>query len=122
MSSAETFMSASVTNDYAIKGALQSVATFDFTPGYELDRLLKKDPELLKEFIKDPAAVAKREVGIILPKGWHMHFVNEKNEYMPPEGDALSQLAAGKSGKLWSRIEIRTAAGPGACVFCILCW
>jgi len=106
----------------AVKGALMSVSDFDFTPGYELDRRLKADPKLLAEFVKDPAGVAEREVGLVLPKGWHLHFITDKNEYRPPEGSAEAQLMAGHSKRPWSRVEIRTAVGPGCIACCGICW
>jgi hypothetical protein len=103
------------------QNALKVLSTFDFTPAYELDRRLKADTKLLAEFIKNPSAVAKREVGLVVPKGTHLHFVNEKNKYFPPEGDAVSQLVEGRSGKPWTRVEIRSAIGPGCVTLCILC-
>jgi len=105
----------------AVKATMQTLQDFDFTLGYELDRRLKANPDLLAEFAKNPAEVAKREVGIEPPPGFHMHFITENNEYIPPEGDALSQLQLGKDGKVWSRVEIRTAVGPGCFAFCGIC-
>ena len=84
------FTSGALVQSFAVKGALQALAGFDFTPGYELDRRLKADPKLLAEFVNDPEGVAKREVNLVVPNGWHMHFINDKNEYMPAEGDAVS--------------------------------
>ena len=82
---------------------------------------LKADEALLKEFIADPEGVAKREVGLVPPPGAHMHFINEKNEYFPPEADAIEQLQKGHSGNPWRRVEIRSAIGPGCYALCILC-
>jgi hypothetical protein len=118
---AKEIREAAALHNLAVKGSLHALTTFDFTPGYELDRRLKSDPKLLAEFKKNPAQVEKREVGLVVPDGWHSHFINENNEYFPPEGDAVSQLASGKSGKVWSRIEIRMAAGPGCYALCVLC-
>ena len=101
--------------------ALKTFAEFDFSPGYELDRRLKADPKLLEEFIADPAGVAKREVGLEAPPGAHMHFINENNEYFPPEGDAITQLEKGHSGEPWGRVEVRSAIGPGCYALCIGC-
>lgn len=94
---------------------------FDFTKGYELDCRLKADPNLLAEFVQNPPEVAKREVGLEPPPGFHMHFITENNEYMPAEGDALSQLELGRNGSLWSRVEIRIAVGPGCYAICFIC-
>ena len=109
------------TSNMRTLAALKVFAAFDFTPGYDLDKRLKADPKLLAEFIKDPAGVAKREVGLVAPPGAHMHFINEKNEYFPPEGDAISQLHKGHTGEPWGRVEVRTAIGPGCYALCIGC-
>jgi hypothetical protein len=87
---------------------------------FHLDRKLKSDAALLDEFKKDPIAVAKRE-GMTVSEGFHLHFVNEKNEYFPPENDAISQLQAGKKTPIWGRLEIRYAVGPGCVVECGSC-
>jgi hypothetical protein len=105
----------------AIKTGLELLQDFDFTKGYELDRRLKADPNLLAEFVQNPPEVAKREVGLEPPQGFHMHFINENNEYLPAEGDAISQLELGRDGSLWSRVEIRMAAGPGCYALCFIC-
>jgi hypothetical protein len=115
------FQSSALAQKFAVIGSLETLKDIDFTKGYEMDRRLKADTNLLAEFVKNPEEVAKREVGLEVPPGFHMHFVNEKNEYMPPEADALSQLSLGEDGRLWSRIEIRTAVGPGCYVFCGVC-
>ena len=105
----------------AVRSALSLLSNVDMTPCYELDRRLKSNPALLAEFVKDPVGVSQREVGFIVPPGAHAHFVNEKNEYFPPEGDAISQLSKGNSGVPWSRVEVRAAVGPGCYVLCIFC-
>ena len=105
----------------AVRSALQILGNFDMSPCYELDRRLKADKNLLAEFTKNPEGVAKREVGLVPPPGTHMHFINEKNEYFPPEGDAISQLTAGQHGNPWSRVEVRAAVGPGCYALCIVC-
>ena len=117
----EQFKSLTSAQNFAVRGALEVFRDVDFTKGYEMDRLLKDNPELLEEFVKDPEKVAKREVGLEPPKGFHMHFINENNEYMPPEGDSFSQIANGEDGKPWSRIEIRTGFGPLCYAFCGTC-
>jgi hypothetical protein len=103
------------------KQLMQKMAETDHTPLYELDRRVKANPALLKEFVKDPAGFAKREVGFVGTEGCHLHFVDEKNEYTPKEGDAVSQLIAGKHGHPWSRVEFRTAIGPGCFMECGVC-
>ena len=103
------------------KATLKMIAEHDFSPCYELDARCKANPELLKEFIADPAGVAKREVNYTAPEGFHMHFVDENNVYFPQEGDAISQLHKGQHGKVWQRIEVRTAAGPGCLINCGWC-
>jgi hypothetical protein len=105
----------------AVRSALQILSNFDMSPCYELDRRLKADKKLLAEFIDDPEGVAKREVGLVPPPGAHFHFINDKNEYFPPEGDAISQLIAGQHGNAWSRVEVRAAIGPGCVAACIVC-
>jgi hypothetical protein len=91
------------------------------TPAFHLDEKLKSTPALLEEFKKDPIGVARRE-GFTVPDGFHLHFVNEKNEYFPPEGDAISQLQKGKTRPVWGRVEIRYAVGPGCVAACGVCW
>jgi hypothetical protein len=86
------FRSLALAQSSAIKTGLEFLQDFDFTKGYELDRRLKADPNLLAEFVQNPTEVAKREVDLEPPPGFHMHFITENNEYMPAEGDALSQL------------------------------
>ena len=102
--------------------SMRTLMNFDFSPAFELDARLKANKELLQEFIQDPAAVAKREVGIVLPEGFHLHFIDQENKYHPAEGDALAQLQRGKDGKLWGRVEVRSAAGPGCIAACGICW
>lgn len=104
-----------------VVSALQVLSNVDMSPCYELDRRLKADKNLLAEFIGDPLGVAKREVGFVPPPDTHLHFVNERNEYFPPEGDAISQLAAGVHGNTWSRVEVRAAVGPGCIAMCQVC-
>jgi hypothetical protein len=101
--------------------SIDAIAKHDFAPCFELDAKCKADSNLLAEFIKDPAGVALREVGYTPPQGFHMHFVDKENNYFPQEGDAISQLASGEHGKIWTRIEIRTAAGPGCIINCGWC-
>lgn len=87
---------------------------------FRLDEKLKADPTLLEEFKKDPIAVAKRE-GFTVPEGFHLHFINENNEYFPPEGDAISQLQRGKTHPVWGRVEVRWAVGAGCIAGCGAC-
>jgi len=47
-----------------VQTALQTLQDYDFSLGYEMDRRLKADPDLLAEFAQNPAEVAKREVGL----------------------------------------------------------
>ena len=117
----QAFTSAVQIQSMAVKSALTLLSNIDMTPCYELDRRLKADAALLAEFIKDPAGISQREVGFVVPPGAHAHFVNDKNEYFPPEGDAISQLVKGSSGVPWSRVEVRAAVGPGCYVLCIFC-
>lgn len=86
---------------------------------FHLDRKLKASPDLLKQFIADPVGFAKLE-GMETEEGFHLHFINEKNEYFPPEGDALSQLEQKKT-PVWGRLEIRYAVGPGCIAACTGC-
>ena len=118
---AQAFQSLVKTQALSVKSALSILGGVDMTPCYELDKRLKADPALLAEFINDPVGISKREVGFIVPPEAHAHFVNEKNEYFPAEGDAIAQLMAGKSGNPWSRVEVRAAVGPGCYVLCIAC-
>jgi hypothetical protein len=118
---AENFAATSVALAAETKRFVSSILNLPIEKGYEMDRRLKADPNLLAEFIENPAEVSRREVGIEFPEGFHCHFVDENNVYYPPEGDALSQLSLGSDGRLWSRVEIRTAAGPGCYLFCGIC-
>jgi hypothetical protein len=117
----EEFQSRALAQQVAVKEMLGTITAINLAKGYEMDRRLKADPNLLAEFVKNPEEVAKREVGLEPPPGIHMHFINQNNEYMPPEGDALTQLSLGQDGRLWSRVEIRTAVGPGCYAFCGVC-
>jgi len=101
--------------------SLQAIAGHDFSPCFELDARCKADKNLLAEFIKDPEGIAKREVGYTPPAGFHLHFVDKDNNYFPSEGDPIKQLTSGEHGKIWTRIEVRTAAGPGCLVNCGWC-
>jgi hypothetical protein len=103
------------------KTAMTVLLSFDFTPAFELDARLKANKALLDEFIKNPAGVAKREVGMVVPAGFHLHFVDQENNYFPPEGDAVAQLQKGTGGKVWGRVEIRSAVGPGCVTLCGVC-
>ncbi|MFF0949367.1 hypothetical protein ACFYE9_17345 [Rhizobium leguminosarum] len=105
----------------SIKVALGDVAKINATPAFRLDEKLKADPALLEEFKKDPMGMAARE-GFVIPPGFHIHFINENNEYFPPEGDAISQLQRGKTLPVWGRVEIRFAVGPGCIAACGICW
>jgi hypothetical protein len=118
---AENFKESSVALAVQTKSFLSSMLTLPIEKGYEMGRRLKADPDLLAEFIKNPEEISKREVGIELPEGFRCYFVDEENLYHPPDGDALSQLSRGGDGRLWSRVEIRTAAGPGCYLFCVTC-
>jgi hypothetical protein len=100
---------------------LQAFAQIDVTPLYQLDMRLKSDKNLLDEFIADPAGVVQRETGIQAPAGTHFHFINNRNEYSPPEGGALDQLLQQPGGTAWSRVEVRAAVGPGCIAFCGVC-
>jgi hypothetical protein len=104
-----------------VKQGLQALAQIDMTPFYQFDMRLKSDKNLLEEFIADPVGVAERETGILAPAGTHMHFINNRNEYSPPEGGALDQLLSKPSGAVWSRVEVRAAVGPGCYAFCFVC-
>jgi hypothetical protein len=105
----------------SMKQALKIAADFDHRPLYELDRKLKANAALLEEFKADPHGIAHREVEVEVPQGFHLHFVDENNNYHPPEGDAVSQLQAGKHKHAWSRVEIRSAVGPGCVIVCGHC-
>ena len=109
------------TNAQSVKQGLQALAQIDMTPVYQLDMRLKSDSNLLQEFIADQAAVLERETGIVVPPGIHMHFIDNRNEYQPPEGGALDQLLSKPSGTAWSRVEVRAAVGPGCYAFCFFC-
>ena len=102
--------------------SIKSLVDFDFSPAYELDEKLKANDKLLDEFIKDPSGIAMREVGWTIPDGYHLHFIDKDNNYYPPENNAISQLQKGENGKVWNRIEIRSAVGPGCIAFCGVCW
>ena len=119
---AENFAATSAALAAETKTFVSSILDLPIEKGYEMDRRLKADPALLAEFIENPEEISRREVGIELPEGFHCHFVDENNVYYPPEGDALSQLSLGSDGRLWSRVEIRTAVGPGCFLFCGVCW
>jgi len=118
---AENFAATSAALAAETKTFVSSILDLPIEKGYEMDRRLKADPALLAEFIENPEEISRREVGIELPEGFHCHFVDENNVYYPSEGDALSQLSLGSDGRLWSRVEIRTAVGPGCFLFCGVC-
>ena len=84
--------------------------------GFEMDRRLKADSNLLVEFNENPNKVLLEEVGLELPEGFYCYFADENNVVSPPQGDVCSL-------KSWSRIEIRTSSGQGAgsFLFCITC-
>lgn len=100
---------------------LKAFAQIDMSPLHQLDLRLKGDKNLLDEFIADPASVVQRETGIVAPNGTHFHFINNQNEYFPPEGGALQQLLSQSEGTAWSRVEVRSAVGPGCIAFCGVC-
>lgn len=94
----------------------------------ELDKLyllaseIGEDEEKQKSFVADPSAYALQSVGFVTPDGFHMHVVNERNEYFPPEGNAADQIASySDSEDQWARIEIRAGKGPKCYVLCGWC-
>ena len=94
----------------------------DFEKFFQLADHIGDDGDKLKSFIANPEAYAFSEVGFKVPDGFHMHFVNEKNEYFPPEGNAAEQIASySDSEDRWSRIEIRAGKGPKCLVACGYC-
>lgn len=111
----------------ALKNMVNHLEEIDHTNLYELDYRLKNDPDLLKKFIANPQEVIKNETGIVPLEGTHYHFINEKNEYFPPEGSAEQQLMFGHrnstEGNLqpWGRVELRFAIGPGCIAVCGVC-
>ena len=110
-----------------ITSAGQQVGNVDFAKLYALGPQLVTNPALLEESKKTPEAVAKREVGLSLPLGVHLHFIDQDSNYFPAEGDAISQLNSHKStSSAWGRVEFRVGGGDaihphwciGACNIC----
>lgn len=94
----------------------------EFDKLYSLASEIGEDDEKQKAFIADPAAYAMQSVGFLTPDGFHMHTVNERNEYFPPEGDASEQIASyGDTAERWARVEIRIGKGPKCYALCSYC-
>ncbi|MDP7981531.1 hypothetical protein [Bacillus multifaciens] len=111
----------------SLKNMINHLEKVDHTNLYELDYRLKNNPDLLKKFIENPQEVIEKETGIKPLEGTHYHFINEKNEYFPPEGSAEQQLMFGHENntegqtKPWGRVELRFAIGPGCIAVCGIC-
>jgi len=93
----------------------------DFATFMELPDAIGDDEEKTKAFIANPEAFAFAEVGYEVAEGYHMHFVDESNEYHPPEGDAESQLGSFGKDEKWARVEIRVGKGPKCWALCTIC-
>ena len=104
---------------FALAEILDQVA---FDKLYALADEIGDDETKQKSFIGDPSAYAFQTVGFETPEGFHMHLVDEKNQYHPPEGYAQSQLQefTDEDGR-WSRVEIRVGKGPKCYAFCGYC-
>lgn len=98
------------------KEVMEKLLGISIEKGFEMDRRLKADSNLLVEFNEKPSKVLLEEVGLELPEGFYCYFADENNVVSPPQGDVCSL-------KSWSRIEIRTSSGQGAgsFLFCITC-
>jgi hypothetical protein len=104
-----------------VRQMLHAFAELDLSSLHELDVRLKADSRLLEEFIANPTAVIHRETSFRGPPGIHYHFINDQNEYFPPEGSAIDQLRMKGSEDVWARLEIRVAVGPGCIAGCGIC-
>lgn len=88
------------------------LSSMDLEKFFEVSSGLSR--EKIEEVYKKDGVKEVFEVdGFKAPPGFHLHYVDENNNYFPPEGDALNQLA--KSGTEWARIEIRGAVKEGGC-------
>jgi len=87
----------------------------------DLHEKLLNDKKLYEEFVKNPNKVVERETGIPSIKGAHYHFINEKNEFFPPEGEHEEEYMSGTGQGAWSRLEIRLSSAKGsALATCII--
>jgi hypothetical protein len=81
---------------------------------------LEAREDLFERFKLAPEEVAKQEVGLSLPAGFHMHYIDKAGNYFPPE--ILIDRVSDPSPLNWSRAEFQVS-GPrsGKCGLCVFC-
>lgn len=95
----------------------------------ELHKRILEDETFKEEFINDPNTVVERETGIpsyvVMNNGkeiGHYHFIDQNNNYFPPEGPEERSGMFEDGEGTWFRLEIRLAASHGTsvatCYYC----
>ena len=105
----------------AVRNLNGSMAAMDLAKLHALGPKLMADGALLDEFKLAPEIVAQREAGVTVPFGVHLHYIDEQNNYFPPEGNALDQILKEKGlDRPWGRTETRIGGGGGpSAAWCI---
>ena len=101
--------------DVTAKNYILLAARADYTKMTEIAKAVYENPQLLKDFERDPTAAAFAINRFEVPQGMHIHIADSTNKFTPAEGYGV--FGHDRQGS-WTRIEVRAGYKTFSLVAC----